>query len=131
MRRFKHQILVVAVVSTACLAAKAQTPSVELLVLPGAFVVDGKSFGSSQEAVAAALSKQPLHISLPGCAAMRTQRVIDITAELRGKFAGRLTMSVVAEGERGCPRFSPSKPQGPRVASSHAAQEQAQIHAGA
>ena len=91
------------------LAAAAQSQAVELLILPDAFVVDGKPFASATEAVAVALAKQPLQIFLPGCAAMRTQRVIDVTTQLQGKFTGRLTVSVLGEGERGCPNFGAVK----------------------
>ena len=86
----------------------AQERTVELLIMPSAFVVDGTSFELASEAVAAAAAKQPDHISLPACAAMPTQRIIDVMTLLRGNFSGRLSMSVLGEGERGCPRFGQS-----------------------
>jgi hypothetical protein len=49
-------------------AAGAQSPSVELLVRPQDFLVDGQSFSTATEAVAAALAKDPKSLALPGTA---------------------------------------------------------------
>src|SRR4051812_13053348 len=105
MSTSKCQFLVAAVALATSFSTAAQTQSVELLILPASFVVDGQPFASAREAVAAALAKQPVHISLPNCAAMPTQRILDVMAQLQGKFTGRLSMSVLGEGERGCPGF--------------------------
>lgn len=109
MRHRQRQYCIAALASTACFAAIAETTTVELLILPNAFVVDGQPFASAKAAAAAALVKHPQHISLSGCAAMPTQRIIDVTAQLQGGVTGRMSMSVLSEGEHGCPGFGSVK----------------------
>ena len=79
---------------------------VELFVMPEAYVVDGHAYKLVGEAVNAVVGKSPKVIQLPSCGAMPTQRVIDAMKELEGKHKARLVMSVVSDGERGCPSIS-------------------------
>lgn len=89
-----------------CQAPLHQTDSVELLILPASFVVDGQMFATANDAVNAALAKQPTSILLPACGAMETRRVIYVMDQLKSRFGGRLSMSVLPAGARGCPAHS-------------------------
>lgn len=89
-----------------CSTPVEQISRVELLILPKVYVVDGVEFSTAGEAVAAALTKQPASVALPACGAMATKRVVDAAELLRASFGGVVTMSVLGEGERGCPGHS-------------------------
>ena len=90
----------------ACSPASPVREPVEIFVSAEAYFVDGQPFASPAEAVRVALDKTPIAISVPACSAMPTQRVIGVTSELQGKYSGRLSMSVVSGGARGCPAFN-------------------------
>lgn len=84
----------------------ARAERVELLVLPNIYVVDGIDFQTPSDAVAAVMAKRPATVALPACGAMATKRVVAATELLRAEFGGVIAMSVLGEGERGCPRYS-------------------------
>lgn len=94
------------VVAVGCSVPRDRVERVELLVLPNMYVVDGIDFQTPSDAVAAVLAKQPATVALPACGAMATKRVVAATELLRANFGGTITMSVLGEGERGCPGYS-------------------------
>jgi len=98
--------LFAAVVAVGCSLPRDRVERVELLVLPTMYVVDGIDFQTPNDAVAAVLAKQPLTVALPACGAMATKRVAAATELLRANFGGTITMSVLGDGERGCPGYS-------------------------
>ena len=95
-----------AVVAVGCSVPRDRVERVELLVLPNMYVVDGIDFQTPADAVAAVLAKQPATVALPACGAMATKRVVAATELLRANFGGTITMSVLGQGERGCPGYS-------------------------
>ena len=95
-----------AVAAVGCSVPRDRVERVELLVLPNMYVVDGIDFQTPGDAVAAVLAKQPATVALPACGAMATKRVVAATELLRANFGGTIAMSILEEGERGCPGYS-------------------------
>jgi len=105
-RKKLYTTLFAALTLAGCSTPVRQVGRVELLILPKVYVVDGVEFSTANEAVTAVLTKQPAMVALPACGAMATKRVVDVTKLLTASFGGVVTMSVLGEGERGCPGYS-------------------------
>ena len=106
MRRRIATAMLFAAAATGCDSHTAAPVIVELLVLPTSYSVDGQPHQTAFAAVEAALKKKPAVLNIPACSAMPTQRVIQVTEALQGRFSGQLAMSSLPPGERGCPGFA-------------------------
>jgi hypothetical protein len=111
MRALVSRLMLAASMWQVCIGARADGSTVELQILPSAFVVDGQSFQSATEAVATALRKHPDRIEVPSCAPMPTPRILEVLELFRNRFDGEIKLWIVAEGFRGCPKSAQARPK--------------------